>query len=90
MRTKEERKEYGQELLRPATKREVLQLFCFACALLALALTIQNVVRATVQIINGVSVPWERVSIIQAMAIFFYLVYVYLKRYINRIENKGT
>lgn len=90
IRRKGERREYVRELLRPATKSDILRLVCVACALLALVVTVQNVLRVTVRLIDGASVPWERVGIIQAIAILFYVSYVYLKRSINRDEKKVT
>ena len=87
IRTKEERKEYVRELLRPATKSDIRRLICLACALLALVVTVQNILRVTLQLMRGVSVTWERVGIIQAIAILFYVAYIYLKRSINRNEQ---
>jgi hypothetical protein len=80
IRTKEERKEYVQELLRPATKSEIHWLVCFSFSLLAILITIQNVIRTAAQLIRGMGVPWERVIIVQIIAIMFYVAYAYLRR----------
>lgn len=80
IRTKKERKEYVQELLRPATKSEIHGLVCFSFSLLAILITIQNVIRTAVQLIRGIDVPWDRVIIVQIIAILFYVAYVYVRR----------
>ena len=76
-----------RELLRPATRTDLLQLLCFGSWLLALVVTLRNILVTSLDFMNGNAIPWAKVGSIQVVAILFYVAYLYLRRAVTRSDT---
>jgi hypothetical protein len=78
LRSREERTEYVEMLMRPATKRDIVELLTFSFGVLAIVFGLSAVIALTLELLEAGPISWRAILVPLFAGVGFLLVYIVL------------